>query len=334
MSTRRLMLQVYSAWIGAEGSKETIQRLIAGFSETMSEGRRYLDEVDGQNRELAARYIDNVEHRLTQLQELDERGIDELLRTLQQEVDDDASQNQPSTKTSNQHQLLEILADVSKRLVLSLQLIKHELELEFEMSVQTVPSHIAALQSVSEKQKGALDALKGVSNATLPPIFGEVLRRLDSLYVDLDQHAITPLSETLLTTQRADVLSAYRTAMTTVDRCLQVATAIYDDIDIDVDLNSGETGTRIAELKKAYELKRAAESADAGKSEETVALGQFDAEVGPPAIVFVWDPGIVDEDDFADLFNAVGGLVRSHGGKGLKTLEEQQFGLSVEGVRR
>ena len=55
--------------------------------------------------------------------------------------------------------------------------------------------------------------------------------------------------------------------------------------------------------------------------------------VGPPGIVFVWDAGLVQEEEYAELFSAVGDLVRAHGGLGLEVLERRQYGVATEGVQ-
>jgi hypothetical protein len=52
-----------------------------------------------------------------------------------------------------------------------------------------------------------------------------------------------------------------------------------------------------------------------------------------PTIVIVWDPELISEEDYADVIEAVGNVVRSHGGLGIKLLRSNTYGAMVdEGV--
>ena len=55
-----------------------------------------------------------------------------------------------------------------------------------------------------------------------------------------------------------------------------------------------------------------------------------DEFVTEPAIIIIWDPEIVTDDEYAHLVNAIGDAVRSHGGLGVKLLREDHFGVFVE----
>lgn len=58
-----------------------------------------------------------------------------------------------------------------------------------------------------------------------------------------------------------------------------------------------------------------------------------DATVGPPALVIAYDPDLVSEDDYKRLVAAIGDIVRSEGGAGLKRLKSRGYGVRCgEGV--
>ena len=55
--------------------------------------------------------------------------------------------------------------------------------------------------------------------------------------------------------------------------------------------------------------------------------------VTAPAVVIVWDPELLEEHEYAELVEAIGNVVRAHGGLGVKLLRPQTFGTLVgEGV--
>ena len=54
-----------------------------------------------------------------------------------------------------------------------------------------------------------------------------------------------------------------------------------------------------------------------------------DTSVSPPAIVLVWEPGVLKPDDYAELVAALGDLVRSEGGAGIQRVKAQGFGVPV-----
>jgi hypothetical protein len=57
-------------------------------------------------------------------------------------------------------------------------------------------------------------------------------------------------------------------------------------------------------------------------------------EVSPPLISILWDPEVVTEEEYADLVEALGNVVRAHGGAGLKRIDATGFGVEIEaGVR-
>jgi len=67
-----------------------------------------------------------------------------------------------------------------------------------------------------------------------------------------------------------------------------------------------------------------------------------DASKGPvetekhqlPAFVLVWDPTLIDPEDYAELIDALADLARCHGGKGLIRLRSPGFNAPVgSGVR-
>lgn len=45
-----------------------------------------------------------------------------------------------------------------------------------------------------------------------------------------------------------------------------------------------------------------------------------ETETSQPAVVVVWDPEIISEDEYADFIAAVGNVVRSHGGLGVELI--------------
>ena len=53
-------------------------------------------------------------------------------------------------------------------------------------------------------------------------------------------------------------------------------------------------------------------------------------QISEPTVVIVWDPEIVSEQQYAELIEAIGNVVRSHGGLGIKHLRPTTFGAAVE----
>lgn len=49
-----------------------------------------------------------------------------------------------------------------------------------------------------------------------------------------------------------------------------------------------------------------------------------------PAIVIVWDPELISEEDYADVVEAVGNVIRAHGGAGIRLLKPNTFDAEVE----
>ena len=62
---------------------------------------------------------------------------------------------------------------------------------------------------------------------------------------------------------------------------------------------------------------------------ETVDASHAD-DAGPPAITIVWDPELVDPADYADLVTALGNVVRAEGGRGIKLIDSNTFGVPSE----
>lgn len=57
---------------------------------------------------------------------------------------------------------------------------------------------------------------------------------------------------------------------------------------------------------------------------------QSPEEITEPAVVVVWDPALVSEEQYAELIEAIGNVVRAHGGLGVKLLRPMTFGAAVE----
>lgn len=55
--------------------------------------------------------------------------------------------------------------------------------------------------------------------------------------------------------------------------------------------------------------------------------------VTEPAVVLVWDPELLSEEQYAKLVELLGNVVRSHGGAGIKLLSPNSFEATIdEGV--
>ena len=66
------------------------------------------------------------------------------------------------------------------------------------------------------------------------------------------------------------------------------------------------------------------------KSTQSESTPQQIDEVSPPLISILWDPEVVTEDEYADLVEALGNVVRAHGGAGLKRIDSTGFGVEIE----
>ncbi len=53
-------------------------------------------------------------------------------------------------------------------------------------------------------------------------------------------------------------------------------------------------------------------------------------DISDPAVVVVWDPAFVTEEQYAELIEAIGNVVRAHGGLGVKLLRPSTLGAAVE----
>jgi hypothetical protein len=54
------------------------------------------------------------------------------------------------------------------------------------------------------------------------------------------------------------------------------------------------------------------------------------ADVTEAGFVVVWDPDILSEEEYANLVKAIGDVIRTHGGIGVRLLEQNTFEASVE----
>lgn len=63
---------------------------------------------------------------------------------------------------------------------------------------------------------------------------------------------------------------------------------------------------------------------------EDSSTAQSREDMSEPAVVVVWDPALVSEEQYAELIEAIGNVVRAHGGIGVKLLRPSTFGAAVE----
>lgn len=70
-----------------------------------------------------------------------------------------------------------------------------------------------------------------------------------------------------------------------------------------------------------------------GFSYESVRKTISPPTISPPAFSIVWDPELLSPEDYADLVEAIGDVVRAEGGLGIKLLRSNRYGAPVcEGI--
>jgi hypothetical protein len=52
-----------------------------------------------------------------------------------------------------------------------------------------------------------------------------------------------------------------------------------------------------------------------------------DLDISPPVFAVAWDPQLLTEDEYAELIEILGDLVRAHGGAGVRRIIEEDVGV-------
>lgn len=100
----------------------------------------------------------------------------------------------------------------------------------------------------------------------------------------------------------------------------------------DVVTNELKTPAMDAAVRAAYEnVRPKPQSIAAGVAEAKAEVDSPAASVSSsPAIVVAWNPEVVSEEDYADLVNAIGDLVRLNGGAGVELRRTDGLGIACE----
>ena len=293
IASRRASFAVTDA---AAWSIDSTREIIFQLIESLQKGLGTVQQLESEYRtaELAVNYL---RRRLDSVQEVLESGVDGLTPITLSPSTDSRSPAEPSAR----HPSTE--SEILTHTLGSLERLREDIRSDFSLSEKSLAGHLSVIWLLVENVRESLRSLNLVGETKKPN--ARIRDVIESLVSILEREAHAGNSADL----GKDARESLQKLLASVEKCVEIANeAIGHSPEGEGKTTQPDTSSKQGEAKT------------------------WVVETGPPHVTFVWEPEYVNEDDYADLFEAIGDLVRAHGGVGLEVLDEQKYDLTFEGV--